>query len=167
MKKPNIKKYNEWKRIKRADEFLKENQEPETFLDIIFVNLDLSDKNFEEFPIELFFTKEKNKINYLDLSNNKIKKIPKEIKYLKNIRKINLKNNQIDHIPEEIKYLKKIKELDLSFNNIKNVSDKIINYLYELDIKCLQKINLAGNNNLPFEQAKKIPKIELRETFDR
>ena len=48
--------------------------------------------------------------------HNNMKIIPEEIKYLTNLKKLNLLRNCILYIPKEIKYLTNLKHLDLSFS---------------------------------------------------
>jgi Leucine-rich repeat (LRR) protein len=67
----------------------------------------------------------------LNLSFNKIEIIPKEIQYLTNLKLLNLFNNQINLIPKEIQYLTNLKELFLSDNEIEIIS-KEIQYLTNL-----------------------------------
>jgi len=61
----------------------------------------------------------------LRLNNNKLKKLPKEIGELKDIRWINLENNQLEQLPKEIWDLKKLEYLNLSNNKLTELPKEI------------------------------------------
>jgi len=88
--------------------------------------LDLTD-------LELYNRKE------LYLSNNKIKKIPKEISNLTNLQKLYLYNNQIEEIPNEISNLTNLRILSLFNNKINEIPKEITN------LTNLQELYLHGN----------------------
>ena len=82
----------------------------------------------------------------LYLSNNQIKKLPKEISRLKNLKYLSLFDNQIEELFSKIWNLKKLETLDLSYNKIKKLPKEIGN------LKNLKVLNLSYN------QIKKLPK---------
>ena len=67
----------------------------------------------------------------LDLTSNKLTKIPQEIQYLTQLQVLCLSNNQITEIPEEIQYLTQLHSFDLSDNLITKIP-KEIRYLMQL-----------------------------------
>jgi hypothetical protein len=83
----------------------------------------------------------------IDLSNQNLKEIPKEIFELKNLKKLILRNNKIKIIPAEIEKLKRLETLDLSGNNISTFYAKICT------LQNLQILNLNNNQlkNIPFQ----------------
>ena len=88
-------------------------------------------------------------ISKLDLSNQNLKEIPKEIFALKNLKKLILRNNQIKIIPSDIERLKRLETLDLSGNNISNFYAKICS------LTNLKILNLNNNKikSLPIQIA--------------
>ena len=82
---------------------------------------------------ELLNTKE------LDLNNNKLTKIPKEIGNLKNLKKLYLSGNQLTEIPKEIGNLKNLQKLDLDYNQLKKIPKEIGN------LKNLKRLLLYNN----------------------
>jgi Leucine-rich repeat (LRR) protein len=66
-------------------------------------------------------------LEWIDLSNNFIKKIPKEIQFLKRLREFLLNHNQICELPEnEILQLKDLKNLELYENPIKKPPESLM-----------------------------------------
>lgn len=55
----------------------------------------------------------------LNLSHNKLKRIPRSVRKLKHLRTLDLENNQIKRIPRFIKHLDSLNELVLNYNQIK------------------------------------------------
>ncbi|GAG60386.1 unnamed protein product, partial [marine sediment metagenome] len=69
--------------------------------------------------VELYYTK------ILDLENNRIKEIPKEIGNLVNLEWLNLDKNQIKEIPKEIGNLVNLNQLSLHINQIEKIPKEI------------------------------------------
>jgi hypothetical protein len=86
--------------------------------------LDLSNRDISEIPIEIIEVKNLKKLN---LSYNQIKTIPKEIKNLKNLREVRLSRNEISILPDEISELKTLEILDISNNPIKKLPENFGN----------------------------------------
>ncbi len=59
------------------------------------------------------------------LTGREMKKIPKEIYKLEELKVLNLQKNQITYIPKKINYFKKIKRLNLDQNQIKYIPKEI------------------------------------------
>ncbi|TFG02670.1 MAG: hypothetical protein EU542_04410 [Promethearchaeota archaeon] len=85
------------------------------------------------------------RIEELDLYDNDITALPKNINLLKSLRRLILPNNNLTSLPENFKELHELKLLDLSWNNLKNLPDWIDSFI------ALESLNLRGNkiNSLP------------------
>jgi len=73
------------------------------------------------------------RVTKLDIKSKQIKKIPKEIRHLVNLKKFYCFNNQLKKIPKEIRYLTKLQEFQCSVNQIKKIP-KEISHLTQLQI---------------------------------
>lgn len=109
--------------------------------------LDLRNCGLNEIPKEIFQSGQD--VTIIDLSNddfseskNTITSIPKEIRNLKNLRRLNLSHNQILEISEDLSELKNLTHLDLSNNKIKYLPSKVAN------LPKLESLYLDGN---PFD----------------
>ena len=65
-----------------------------------------------------FDVKKNNKINYLDLSNNRLKEITGTFTDMPNLNYLNLSGNSLKTIPDGIESLKKLKVLNITGNKI-------------------------------------------------
>jgi len=82
-----------------------------------------------------------NTLEELDLSNNKIEAIPKEIQNLKNLVVLKLDNNPIREIHDNIKFLSRLRHLSLSNTFLEKLPS-----IFQ-DLKSLEHLRL---DNLPF-----------------
>lgn len=80
-------------------------------------NLNLSDNNIESIDKEIVFLKN---LQILNFSRNNLKEIPEEIFLLQNLKKIDFSKNQIGMIPERFCDCLNLYEANFSFNKIKN-----------------------------------------------
>lgn len=99
-------------------------------------------------------------IRSLDLSFNKLKKIPNDvIGEFTNLRHLILNNNQIRELPDEIGQLTKLESLTLNDNQLIALPSTIIN------LTCLKKVELSNNQltefPLVFSNAKNLDTINL------
>ncbi|RIH67278.1 leucine-rich repeat domain-containing protein [Mariniphaga sediminis] len=101
--------------------------------------LELQNNEIKEFPIWL--CSKDNKYFKIDLSNNKIIGISRNISNLKTLDQLNLANNQIENLPLEIGELKDLTTLDLTNNKITELPYTISN-LYPN----LERLFIGGNN---------------------
>lgn len=67
----------------------------------------------------------KGQVKHLNLSNQKLKKIPKEVFEFPNLRTLDLSNNKITELPKEIGLLTKLEELNLTKNKIDEMPKEI------------------------------------------
>ena len=107
------------------------------------IDLDISDNDLRKIPKEIF------KLTQLETFNcngNQIKKIPKEIKHLIKLERFECSGNQIKNIPKEIKHLIKLEDFECIGNQIKKIPKKLCNLINLNTFMC-------GGNNI-----KKIPK---------
>ena len=84
--------------------------------------------------------KNPNSVCVLDLSNQKINKLPQNIASLKNLKEIYLNNNNMHEFPAEILQLKHLVRIDMQNNLITKLPENISN-LTNLEI-----LNLANNS---------------------
>ncbi len=89
------------------------------------------DQNLEMSEISRMIGKNMYQLTYL----------PKELKYLVNLQRLDVSRNQLEGLPSEIKYLVNLRELDLSHNQFQNFPRTIC------EMTRLQSINI-GNNDL-------------------
>ncbi|MEJ2594458.1 MAG: leucine-rich repeat domain-containing protein [bacterium] len=80
------------------------------------------------------------KITSVNLSNNKLKRIPGSIRKLKQLKYLDLSGNRLKRIPRFLKKLDSLKEITLNYNRIK-LKRKSVRYLAHVN-----NILLAGNN---------------------
>jgi len=100
--------------------------------------LDLSSQKLEKVPAYVFA-----KVNTveLNLSNNLLTgSLPGEIRFLKNLKVLRANNNQMTGVPAEIGQLSNLEILDLSNNKLTGLPNELAN------LKNLKSMNLAGND---------------------
>lgn len=76
----------------------------------------------------------------IDISNSKLTQFPIELLALPNLEEVYLSNNRIEALPSEIEKLNKLKTLYLNNNKIRSIADELF------EIANLQSLNV--NNNL-------------------
>lgn len=122
--------------------------------ELILENYDL-----EVFPTEIL---ELESLRVLNLRNNRIVLIPKEIDRLKNLEKLLLDLNNIETIPARVASLPNLKVLSLENNKIKEIPQKI---------GCLTKLTeLRIHGNPLLEPPTRIAELgieSIREYFDQ
>lgn len=114
--------------------------------------LDLSNQNLTSVP-QITFTN--TAIQELNLASNSLTgSLPAEIRFLQNLKVLNLSNNQFTGVPAEIGQLQNLEVLDVSNNKITGLPNELGN------LKNLKVLKLTGNqysasdlkgikNNLP------------------
>lgn len=95
--------------------------------------------NFSLNKIKQVHFKSNSKITSVNLSHNKLKRIPRSIKKLKYLRHINLSDNQLKKIPRFILKLDSLQEITLNYNHLKLSKRSILN------LARVKSILLAGN----------------------
>lgn len=105
------------------------------------VTLDLSGKGLEQVPNYVF---QKTEIEMLNLSNNNLRgALQGEVRFLSNLKVLDLSNNDFTGVPAEIGQLSKLEVLNLSNNSLTGLP-------YELgNLKNLKTLDLRGNNAAP------------------
>eukprot|EP01080_Neovahlkampfia_damariscottae_P006923 gene6923-11086_t len=96
--------------------------------------LDLSDQSIDKIPKELKMFK---KLCYMSMENNRIVELSTELFLLTDLITLNLQSNSIKELPKEFQNLKTLKMLNLSGNQIQDVSN--------LNNLNLETLNLADN----------------------
>nr|WP_321407876.1 leucine-rich repeat domain-containing protein [uncultured Carboxylicivirga sp.] len=97
--------------------------------------LDLSNQNLTEIPKEVFRFK---RLRVLKLSGNKLKKLPPELASLSQLERLDLSNNQITVLHASIGKLSNLKVLNLNNNKVKNFPKQI-------DFTTLEVLSIANN----------------------
>ncbi|KOY88117.1 hypothetical protein AD998_08310 [bacterium 336/3] len=98
--------------------------------------LNLSDCKLKSLPKEIGRL---TNLRYLFLDDNELKTLPKEIGNMKNLRYLFISNNQLESLPEEIGQLGNLEELWLETNQIKSIPKSIGN------CKKLKYVHMSGN----------------------
>lgn len=80
-------------------------------------------------------------LRLLDLSLNKFKELPSDIKYLKNLQILRIDHNELVSLPAEIGCLSNLEQLTASSNKLKSLPDSICN-LSKLKLLDIRKNNL-------------------------
>ncbi len=100
--------------------------------------LDLSNQELRKVPNETF---NQTAVQELNLANNSLEgSLPGEIRFLKNLKVLNLSNNNFTGVPAEIGQLSNLEVLDLSNNNLTGLPNELAN------LKNLKLLKLSGNN---------------------
>ncbi|KAF8369496.1 hypothetical protein HHK36_032490 [Tetracentron sinense] len=84
-----------------------------------------------------------NKLEYLDLSFNKLKSLPNEITSLNALKSLKVANNKLVELPSDLYCLQKLENLDLSNNRLKSLGS-----LKLMSMHSLQNLNLQYNKLL-------------------
>lgn len=108
------------------------------FPDDVFI-LDLSDQGLKEIPKEIAVFKD---LQELIIERNVIKELPEELFLLPNLMVLRLSHHSIEEVPSAIGKLQNLHTIDLSNGQIK----KLPNELGKL--KMLSDLNLSNNKNL-------------------
>jgi len=100
--------------------------------------LDLSGRGLAKVPADVF---SKTYLEELDLSGNQLTgAMPAEIRFLQNLRILNLSGNRMTGVPAEVGQLSKLEVLDLANNQLTGLP-------YELgNLKNLKVLRLSGND---------------------
>lgn len=84
--------------------------------------------------------KKNHSITLLDLSENKLKRIPRSIRKLKQLKFLDLSKNEIKRIPCFIKNMDSLQEIKLNYNQVQSLSKRDIQKL-----KNLRSIHIGAN----------------------
>ena len=119
-----------------------EEREPCSFLvgNRQIIDLELSDVGYLVFKVFPKPILKLTTLQRLDLSYNKISKIPEGISSLKKLKVLKLFFNNITTLPKSIGRLESLEELDLHSNRIENLPKSITN------LKALKILELTNNN---------------------
>ncbi|WP_372364841.1 tetratricopeptide repeat protein [Candidatus Uabimicrobium sp. HlEnr_7] len=98
-------------------------------------HLNLCQNELTEFPIQIA----NSPLTFLDISNNNIAIIPREIGKMSSLSTLNLAQNNLKEIPKEISLLSSLQELNLSKNNLQELPIEII------QLRNLKTLMLSGN----------------------
>ncbi|XP_042562941.1 leucine-rich repeat-containing protein 40 [Clupea harengus] len=111
------------------------------------VVLDVHDNQLTTLPKEIG---ELDQLQKLVLSHNKLKELPLELWGLTNLRSLHLQQNQLEGLPQEIAQLINLDEIDLSNNQLAEVPDGLGNLtkLVKLNLSCnkLKSLSPAISN---------------------
>lgn len=114
--------------------------------------LQISNHKLKEIPEEVFTLAEN--LRNLDLSKNKITRVPEDLSMFKFLKQLNLSTNMIQVLPESLANLKKLELLNVSFNSLASLPKSITTlsnlkqvYLNDNKFKVFPK-ELIGLNNI-------------------
>ena len=100
--------------------------------------LDLSNQKLTKVPGYIF---DRTKLEELDLSNNQLTgAIQSQIGQLKNLKALNAGNNLMTGVPAEVGQLQKLEVLDLSNNQLTGLPNELAN------LKNLKTLDISGND---------------------
>lgn len=112
----------------------------------------------KEFPLPIL---ELTGLKILDLSNNKISKLPKELSKLTKLEDLDLSMNKLNGFPDQIIGLQQLKILGLSKNGISKLPKEI------LKLRQLEALSLGMNNFQAFPQIlKKMQHLKILSLYD-
>lgn len=97
-------------------------------------------------------------VKHLDLSGQKLGRIPADITRLSNLQTLVLKDNQITEIPDKLNRLKKLKNLDLSHNQIVEITGLDMPFLTRIDLSH----NLIEKLALKSDSLKQVTSLNLK-----
>ena len=107
--------------------------------------LDLNNKGLAAVPKYVFSL---TGLTELNLSHNNLTgAIPGEIRFLKNLKSLDLSYNQMTGVPAEVGQLSNLVTLNLSYNKLTGLPNELGN------LKNLKTLNLSGNNCSPQDVA--------------
>lgn len=99
--------------------------------------LNLSNKGYKRLPDDTF---KKTNTTELNASNNSLEgSVQGEIRFMSNLRVLNLSNNRMTGVPAEIGQLSKLEVLDLSNNLLTGLPNELGN------LQNLKTLNISGN----------------------
>jgi Leucine-rich repeat (LRR) protein len=99
-------------------------------------NLDMSDQGLKCIPKQIMNL---TNLRVLDLRKNELEDVPDFIGNLLNLRWLSLSNNNLESLPDNLKNLKKLRSLCLKYNNFKNLPHFIG------DFPNLEELNVENN----------------------
>lgn len=79
-----------------------------------------------------------NKLEFLDLSFNKMRNLPDEIASLSSLRSLKVANNKLVELPPELSSLLRLENLDLSYNRLTSLGFLELETMYNLQSLNLQ-----------------------------
>ena|SRR5687767_1221120 len=121
----------------------------------IHAQYDSEESVFTDIKMALEF---KGQVKHLNLSNQKLKKIPKEVFLFPNLKTLDLSGNKIEAMPADLGLLTKLEELDITKNKIDELPKEIGN------LKRLRVLK-ARSNSL-YALPKEIGQLGRLETAD-
>jgi len=95
--------------------------------------LDLSFRNLTTIPVDVFFHRDK--IVHLNLDNNSLKSVPKQIGEFTKLESLTLFNNRLQTIPKELSRVPNLQSLDVSHNRLESLP---IEVLKMKSLKCIK-----------------------------
>lgn len=101
--------------------------------------LDISDNNIKELPLEMKFLK---KLVEFNISNNQIRKLPTTFTDMINLRVLNVANNKLTKLPAFKNDIIKLDELDVSYNPL-NDDEHTSPLIYSSSSQSIRLFNIA------------------------
>lgn len=108
---------------------------PNSFCNLSLSELILKQNQFTSLPLSLLEPPIVDCLTHLDVSENKIKRLPENLDRLKQLLTLQASHNQLERLPATIGKLKKLKSLFVSNNQIPLLAASVVNlHLTELDV---------------------------------
>ena len=140
-----------------TDSAINKNTETPTVVSI--KTLDISNQGLGKVPMDIFT---KTDIEELNVSNNKLEgSLQGEVRFLQNLKVLNLSNNNFTGLPAEIGQLKNLEVLNVSNNSLTGLPNELGN------LSNLKVLNLKGNDYSTSDLSNiqlKLPKTVVIET---
>lgn len=126
------------------------------------IRLDLSNRGYREFPMDLVRQHIGDRRLFLNLDNNQIQEIPTEIEEMQFLEVLSMNNNELTSIPDSIGNLSKLAELKLDDNNLTTLPASLFKFEnYNLQILSAENNQIESIPNIPISVLENLHTLNL------